>query len=265
MSTTRPQFDTYIGIDYSGASTPDRGLTGLRVYEAIGTGSAREVRMDAAGRRHWTRRAIAEWLRTRLSGTDCIMVGIDHGFSFPLAWFDDYGYPADWDAFLADFRRRWPTDRRDCTVEQVRRGVIGEGSDRPGDARWRRQVEQPVGAKSVFHFDVPGSVAKSTHAGLPWLHYLRCNADQKLHAWPFDGWSIPPGCSAVTEIYPSIWAGDFPRGDRTPDQHDAYVVARALQQADRSGRLQDYLEPPLDAETRAVAAREGWILGVTRG
>jgi hypothetical protein len=27
-------------------------------------------------------------------------------------------------------------------------------------------------AKSVFHFDVPGSVAKSTHAGLPWLRYL---------------------------------------------------------------------------------------------
>jgi len=28
-------------------------------------------------------------------------------------------------------------------------------------------------AKSVFHFDMPDSVANSTHAGLPWLLYLR--------------------------------------------------------------------------------------------
>ena len=28
-------------------------------------------------------------------------------------------------------------------------------------------------AKSVFHFDVQGSVAKSTHAGLPWIKALR--------------------------------------------------------------------------------------------
>ena len=28
-------------------------------------------------------------------------------------------------------------------------------------------TEVRAGAKSVFHFDVPGSVAKSTHAGIP--------------------------------------------------------------------------------------------------
>src|SRR5258708_16986877 len=27
--------------------------------------------------------------------------------------------------------------------------------------------------QSVFHFDVQGSVAKSTHSGLPWLRYFR--------------------------------------------------------------------------------------------
>lgn len=31
-------------------------------------------------------------------------------------------------------------------------------------------------AKSVFHFDVQGSVAKSTHAGIPWLRYIRQQA-----------------------------------------------------------------------------------------
>jgi hypothetical protein len=37
-----------------------------------------------------------------------------------------------------------------------------------GNARWRRLTEERAGgAKSVFHFDVQGSVAKSTHAGIP--------------------------------------------------------------------------------------------------
>jgi hypothetical protein len=63
---------------------------------------------------------------------------------------------------------------------------------------WRRVTEQRVGsAKSVFHFDVQGSVAKSTHAGIPWLLYLRRQLGARLHFWPFDGWSIPERKSAV--------------------------------------------------------------------
>ena len=39
---------------------------------------------------------------------------------------------------------------------------------RMGNARWRRLTEERAGsAKSVFHFDVQGSVAKSTHSGFP--------------------------------------------------------------------------------------------------
>ncbi len=43
-----------------------------------------------------------------------------------------------------------------------------------GGPLWRRLSEERSGsAKSVFHFNVPGSVAKSTHAGLPWLRFIR--------------------------------------------------------------------------------------------
>jgi len=38
--------------------------------------------------------------------------------------------------------------------------------------------ERAGSAKSVFHFDVLGSVAKSTHVGIPWLRYIR-------ERWPF--------------------------------------------------------------------------------
>ena len=81
-----------------------------------------------------------------------------------------------------------------------------------GNARWRRLTEVRAGsAKSVFHFDVPGSVAKSTHAGLPWLRYLRNEVRARVHFWPYDGWGIPPQRSAVVEVYPSLWSRGYDR------------------------------------------------------
>ena len=257
-----PAFQRYIGIDYSGAATPEKGLTGLRVYSADGGGSPRERRPTADGRRHWSRRSLAEWLLDTLDDEVPTLIGIDHGFAFPIAWHAEHAVAGGWDGFLADFRIHYPTHRPGVTVQQVRDGVIGNGPARSGDARWRRYAERRVGAKSVFHFDVPGSVAKSTHAGLPWLWQLRQRQGDGLHAWPFDGWQVPPERSAVAEIYPSIWSADYPREGRTPDQQDAWVVARTLQRSDREGWLQSLLEPALDAESRAAAAREGWILGV---
>ena len=257
-----PAFDRYIGIDYSGAGTPEKGLTGLRLYTAEGNTPPTEVRPTIDGRRHWSRRSLAEWLGRTLDNPARALVGIDHGFAFPRTWYEQHGIEPGWDGFLADFRAHCPTDAPGVSVQQVRDGRTGAGWARAGSARWRRLAEKRVGAKSVFHFDVPGSVAKSTHAGLPWLWQLRQRLGPRLHGWPFDGWRIPPGRSAVAEIYPSIWSADHPRGDRTADQHDAYVVALALQQSDRDGHLGALLEPRLDSASRDAAAYEGWILGV---
>ena len=117
-------------------------------------------------------------------------------------------------------------------------------------------------AKSVFHFDVPGSVAKSTHGGLPWLHFLRRRLGQRIHVWPFDGWDFPAGRSVLAEVYPSLWRRDFVRGGRTADQHDAYSAAAWLQRADHEGRLSAYLSPSLTRDERTLARVERWILGV---
>jgi hypothetical protein len=38
------------------------------------------------------------------------LVGIDHGFSFPLRYFEVHGLKPDWTMFLDDFQRHWPTD-----------------------------------------------------------------------------------------------------------------------------------------------------------
>ena len=255
-------FRRYIGIDYSGAQTAEAGLKGLRVYVAEREGPSTEVVPPPGAGRYWSRRGLAEWLAGELTSEAPTIIGIDHGFSFPQRYFETYGLAPDWPAFLEDFQRHWPTDEPGTSVESIRRGECGQGAARVGNSRWRRLTELGVGAKSVFHFDVPGSVAKSTHAGLPWLRQLRRQMGAQLHWWPFDGWLPEPGRSLIAEIYPSLWSRDYAVEGRTPDQHDAWVVATWLQMTNREGQFSDYLQPRLGDEERLIAGYEGWILGV---
>lgn len=256
-------FRRYIGIDYSGAKTPVAGLSGLRVYVATPKEEPTEVRPYADPKRHWSRRGIAEWLVACLRERTPTIVGIDHGFSFPMAYFERYGMPPDWRAFLDDFVHHWPTDGADTSVDLVRNGTVGLGRERMGNSRWRRLAEvRSRGAKSVFHFGVPGSVATSTHAGLPWLRHIRQHVPEGVHFWPFDGWSPPVGTSIIAEVYPSLWSRRFPSAGRTPDQHDAWSVAAWLRRSDLDGTLTRCFDPALSPPERAVAMVEGWILGL---
>jgi len=103
---------------------------------------------------------------------------------------------------------------------------------------------------------------------LPWLTSNRegrialNTAGRNIHFWPFDGWDIPPGRSAIVEAYPSLYKHDFPMADKTPDQHDAYAIAVWMLQADLNGQLSKYLNPNLSPQERGIAGVEGWILGV---
>jgi hypothetical protein len=93
----------------------------------------------------------------------------------------------------------------------VREGALGKGPAHMGNARWRRLTEERSGAaKLVFHFDVQGSVAKSTHAGIPWLRFIRQLLGPRVHFWPFDGWEIPAGRSAIAEVYTRQWHWRLP-------------------------------------------------------
>jgi hypothetical protein len=256
-----PAFARCIGIDYSGAETPTASLPGLRIYLAAGEAPPGEV--PPAPRKYWSRRGIAEWLVERLPDDAPTLVGIDHGFSFPLRYFESHGLRLDWSSFLDDFQHHWPTDDDHTYVDFVREGVVGNGAARAGHARWRRLTEERAdAAKSVFHFDVPGSVAKSTHAGIPWLRFIRQRLGPRVHFWPFDGWDIPAGRSAIAEVYPSLWRRGFALERRTRDQHDAFCITAWLAHADRLGMLAGFLQPELSPAERAVAQVEGWILGV---
>jgi len=221
-----------------------------------------EVNPPPSPRKYWTRRGIANWLAEELSGGRLTLVGIDHGFSFPLAYFRQHHLALDWTEFLDDFERHWPTDEDNVYVDFVLDGIRGNAMARSGNPRWRRLTEVRARAKSVFHFDVQGSVAKSTHAGIPWLRFLRQRTAGRVHFWPFDGWQIPSGRSVVAEVYPALWNRSFPREGRDSHQQDASSIAAWMRRADGDGSLATLFHPDLEQGERQTAEIEGWILGV---
>lgn len=258
-----PQFERYLGVDYSGAQTPTSSLPGLRLYAATPTQPPVEVEPPPSPRKYWTRRGLAEWLVAELRAGPPTLVGIDHAFSFPLRYFEKYHIPPEWPTFLDDFQRHWPTDDDHTYIDFIRDGLRGDGAARTGNSRWRRLTEvRSRTAKSVFHFDVQGSVAKSSHAGIPWLRFLRRELGSRMHFWPFDGWTPPTGVSVIAEVYPALWSRSYPPESRNSHQHDAYAVARWMQQTDAGGLLSGYFQPALHPGERTLARLEGWILGL---
>lgn len=253
-------FDLYVGIDYSGAEAPTSRLRGLQVYLAS---SGLPEKILAPSRRvnqhcNWSRQEIAEWLTDRALSGERFIAGLDHGFGFPMSYLRRYGL-STWAQFLDDFVEHWPTDEPHKHVEVVRR----DHPPRTGRSNELRLCETwTSSAKSVFQFDVQGQVAKSTHAGIPWLRRMRVAAGDRLHFWPFDGWRVPEGKSVIAEVYPSILRKRYPREKRTTDEQDAYCIARWLKETCERRFLERYLDPPLTDEERRIAGLEGWILGI---
>ena len=66
-------------------------------------------------------REIADWLIEQAQKNITFIAGIDHGFSFPMNYFERYKLKS-WPQFLDDLCQHWPTDQDDATVEQFRHG-----------------------------------------------------------------------------------------------------------------------------------------------
>ncbi|MDR9427747.1 MAG: hypothetical protein RI538_07305 [Salibaculum sp.] len=257
------RFDRTVGITYSGAETAESSLKALRVYQTVKGGPAEEVAPPDGVKKYWSRHALADWLRERLAEDIPTIIGLDHALSFPMRYYEVHRLPPDWSAFLTDFRAHWPTDRPHTYVDFVRDGITGRGAERMGDPSWLRLTDEAVrAAKSVFQFSGHGSVAKATHAGLPWLDHIR-GACPTVHIWPFDGWTIPTGTSAIVEVRPAMWKGLYDQAARTSAQHRAFTSASWLRDADMDGRMSEALSPELPPSVAACAQLEGWILQET--
>lgn len=255
------KFRRYIGIDYSGAKTPTNRLSGLQVYQSGVAHLPERVSPLSARNKNWTRLEVAQYCLQSLSTEEPVIIGIDHGFSFPIHYMQRYRIE-HWDHFLSDFMRHWPAADPKTSIDELR----NSSPLRTGSAKDLRLCEQwTSSAKSVFQFDVQGSVAKSTHAGLPWLLWLRemPRPSTAIHFWPFDGFEVPEGASVVTECHPSLFRRRYTKEQRNTDEHNAWSLANWLRETDQRELFDHYFNPPLNLPERRQAALEGWILGVT--
>ena len=136
-----------------------------------------------------------------------------------------------------------------------------------GDREWKRLTDEFTRtASSAFNFNAKqNNVAYSTHAGIPWLRYIRQRLggpEARVRFWPFDGWDVPEGYSAIVEVYPRLWNRRFDRENRSGDQHDAYSVAKCLSEANQNGLLGQCFKPKLTLEQCNKARMERLIFGV---
>jgi hypothetical protein len=160
----------------------------LQVYAVAGSGGPEPVRTpaDPEGQHwNWSRKEIAEWLIDLAESDRKFIAGIDHAFSFPASYFERY-HLKDWDQFLNDFCRHWPTDEPYTYVDFVRE----RNPPRTGSSdEFRLADRRTSSAKSVFRFEGHGCVAKGTHAGIPWMRRM-------WHC--LDGVGSPAGRSTLT-------------------------------------------------------------------
>lgn len=249
------RFHRYVGIRYAGRKGPGDRLRELKVFSALEDHEPfLEINeADAEGR--WSRRELAEWLLARLADPEePAVVGIDHAFSFPQSYMDRHNLKT-WDEFLADFEEYWPTHLRAI------RDLV-PGNPRTGDPDEHRLTGRWTAfPRSVFQLDLKDSPARATHAGLPWIEYLRRSGD-RAHFWPFDGFEVPAGRSVIAEVRPARLRHRYTRDGLEREAADAYAICAWLQDRDRLDLLEFYFTPPLSAVEQERARLEGWILGV---
>jgi hypothetical protein len=250
-------FHRYIGIDYSGAATPTTSLRGLTVFVAD---RKSEPRQESSTNGNWSRKELAEWLKDRLQESIPTIVGIDHAFSYPLEAMG-LGARNSWGEFLEWFEGHWPT--RDVPVQAC---VAPNLADLEEHEKRLRLTDRwaPTAMPLCSGWEANGpNVFFSTHAGIPWLRWLRQETVGRVHFWPFDGFSVPPGKSVVAEVYPRVFRRRYQdETTLTSDERDAWLVCRWLKDRDEKDLLAPYFQPPLDEEERRLVRVEGWILGV---
>ncbi|OAS13745.1 hypothetical protein [Paenibacillus oryzisoli] len=257
----------YVGIDYSGADLPNKKLSGIQVYEAVG--SNQPIRKQSDGKRiMWSREDVYHYVENITKENVKTIIGIDHGFSFPKEYFESpKNNLTTWGQFLTHFENLWNT--RFNSVDTCK-NKINPDYDNLIENKFRLIEKYNSSAKHVLDISEKrvgqGNVSYSTHAGIPWIAELRKNCDSKIHFWPFDGYEISEEKNVViAEVYPAIFHKRFESLTVNLTEHarDALVIACWLQERDNNNTLAQYLLlKTLDATEKKQIALEGWVLGV---
>ena len=246
-------FQRFIGIDYSGAESPLLARKNIVVYHASVDDKGR-----AKGRAGWSRKTVFEYLTSALDG-DSALIGIDHGFSWPVEALEHWKLES-WPDLLEHIEKCYSSLRN----SPIKAQVDVKGAFFSKYSKHLRTTElRTTDAKPVFGFR-PHGVSWSTLAGLPWLSLLRRDHADRIHFWPFDGWQPAPGRHCVVEIYPTLFRRLYASqtAGMTGDERDAFCTAQWMRDMHERNLLSHYFNPPRTDTESKIGLREGWILGV---
>ena len=285
-------FDTYIGVDWSGAKGP--GLPGFKVARCDeGLQSPMLVENPDGG--GWTRPAFVDWLASLAGEGDRLLCGMDFSFCFPYCDHDSYFPGQD---FANDALGFWGQLEELCkddealfggqlAEDEAYRAHFNQSSGKGASYERRLRAaetatqEQGLGTpESVFNLVGARQVGKSSLAGMRVLHRLR--SIEGVAVWPFD--QVTDAQTVLVETFPTAFvrmagAGqgkvrDFERLNEilnyfstlpvptsqsfSDDEADALITAAAL----RHLALEDHLWHPKGLSDR-VRRYEGWTFGVS--
>ena len=293
-ATPQSTFDGFIGIDWSGAQWPYKGLkvAGCQPGESVP-----EVISPAEGK-YWRREGLVSWLIEEANRRR-ILIGADFGFAYPYCDKNAYfpGYPespksalALWqtidatchgspDFYAGPFYKDPVAPFSDYLCYQTYRGSNFDNS------RLRRTEEacRLVGTRPACVFKCVGAdqVGSGSAAGMRALHFLATNHTQILSIWPFD--DLSEDRSALVEIFPRLFfilaqkdprqwrnvdtlnavlrhlrSKQLPEGTviSSEDEADAIISVAALRGLSLNNDV--WCSHSLDEETRRC---EGWIFG----
>lgn len=287
-----PTYDTFVAIDWSGASHSYRGIAVAKCTRGKSAPQLVSSKLNA----HWTRMEIATWLCEELKARSSILIGLDFAFGFPFQekvgyllghtseprtvfdfwkWIDDNsGGETDFgcDTFTCDprfARLFWKSGQLpDGWIARKRRtelACVETTHTRP------ESVYKLVGSKQV---------GKASLTGIRVLHHIRRVRKGSVSFWPFD----PPSGSMITEIYPTLFrksatnsvaklrtlhdlnealaafgSNAMPRSTPSLSDHETDALISAAGLRSLAGKRATWSHPEL---TSQQVQREGWIFGV---
>ena len=221
-------FHRFIGIDWSGAKDPRRGL---RVAQCFRGHVVPEIILNQSSR-NWRRKEILDWLIQLNKGGEKVLAGFDFAFAYPYC--DAEAYFPKHNQTLKDAASLWKLvdhicrDARDfyggpfyLTQDAhfsdyllYQKYTGGKWKEYPNRMRITDNhcAEKAGNPSSVFKCVGPESVGIGSVAGMRLLHDVNSNLTKEFLIWPFQRRSNER--SVIVEIFPRffyILAGANPR------------------------------------------------------
>ena len=208
-----PHFDTFVAIDWSGAA---RSYDGIAVATCGRGQSAPKSTAPPSGTR-WTRRQVAEWLKSRIDGVQRLLIGFDFGFGFPFEPVDGYlggnapGIDDIFSLWLLIEAKSCAEADFGCTrfiADPIYASLFWTAGPKPRSWVERKRETEHACAKStktrpdtLYKLLHSKQVGKASLTGMRVLHHVRSSTGNCVAIWPFERVRH----SAFVEIYPTMF------------------------------------------------------------